>query len=222
MLLSRLERSLLTAQRGPFLAPDDGSGGGGGGNDDGKPDSANPGGNQGEQGRPTFTAEQQKEIDRIAAKARREGQDAGKAEAEQARKDAEEQARKDREAADLKAKGEFEALEQTLRADLASATGERDQFKAQAARLTAAIDAVLTEEWTALGDDVREYYPGADDDPLAKLEWLPKGRALLAKLHPEKPAPGNRPDRRPNGAPGEISLDTTVEEFRRMRGMRAR
>lgn len=192
MALSRLENTLLLSRRGPFLSPDGERSGGGGeiGNADANND-ANSGGEQGGGGgekKVEFSAEQQKHVDKLIGDARK---DAARVAADKAKADreaADETARKERETNDLKAKGEFEKVETTLKADLQAARDEATALKGRKDQLEAAIDAVLKADWDALDDDVKEYYPG-DEDALVKVAWLPKGKTLQAKLHPTKADP---------------------------------
>lgn len=132
----------------------------------------------------TFTDEQQRELGRLLAKERKAAADKARADAKAEADAREVQARKDKEAEDAKKSGDFEKVESTLKADLQTANDEKASLQAQVDQYQAAVDAVLKADWDALADDVKEYFPGSEDDTLAKVNWLPKGKALQAKLHP--------------------------------------
>lgn len=173
------------------------------------PDDANPGA-QGDAGKPKveFTEEQRRELGRIVAKERRLAADAARAEADAARAEADEQARKDRERQQEIDKGNFDAARSSLEGERDAAKGEATSLKAENDQLRAAVDSVLAAEWTALPAEVRDAYSGADDDPLAKLAWLPKGKKLAEKLTGSNGSGGNRPGPNPsgNGTPEVTSL----------------
>ena len=114
---------------------------------------------------------------REEAKAAKEERDALKAEKE--KREAEEAAAKEKEAA---AKGEWEALAVKREGELKTAKDEAAALKGENDQLKTAIGAVLDAEWKDLPSEVRDAYLGAEDDPLAKLAFLPKGKALAAKL----------------------------------------
>lgn len=145
----------------------------------------------------TFTAEQQREMGRLLAKERKAAADKARADAKAEADALAEQARKAKEADDLKAQGKFAEVEQALKADLQTANDEKAALQAQVDQYQAAVDAVLKADWDALADDVKEYFPGDEDDTLAKVNWLPKGKTLQAKLHPpqadQKAAHGRDP-----------------------------
>lgn len=137
----------------------------------------------------TFTEEQQRELGRLLAKERKLAADKARADAKAEADARAEQARKDKEAEDAKKAGDFEKVESTLKADLQTANDEKAALQEQVDQYQAAVDAVLKADWDALADDVKEYFPGDEDDTLAKVNWLPKGKALQAKLHPDKSDP---------------------------------
>lgn len=135
-------------------------------------------------GKVEFSKEQQDEMGRILAKERKLAADKARADAKAEADDLAEQARKAKEADDLKAQGKFAEVEQTLKTDLQVANDEKSALQAQVDQYQAAVEGVLKADWDALAEDVKEYYPGGEDDTLAKIHWLPKGKALQAKLHP--------------------------------------
>lgn len=184
-----------------------------------KPDGANPGG-QGDAGKPKpeFSAEQMAEIGRIVSKERKDAATKAAADAQSARDAADDQARKDREADDAKKRGDFERVETAIKADLDAAKTERDGLKAENDRLRAAVEGVLADEWKKLPSEVRDAYLGADDDPLAKMAFLPKGKALAEKLAGgAQRGNGSNP---PTGGGTAPTLDQTKQEMRALMGIR--
>ncbi|MDQ3124155.1 MAG: hypothetical protein M3Q74_00920 [Pseudomonadota bacterium] len=181
---------------------------------------ANPGDTGGTRDRPEFTPEQEKAIGRLLAKEREAARSAALAAAEQERAAAAEQARKDREADDAKKRGEFDKVEQALRGDLTAAKTEAGSLKAENEQLREAVNRVLDDEWKALSAEARDAYAaagGSEDDPLARLRYLPAGKKLSPRADPAR---GNGSDPRPAGAAGPPSLSQTTDEFRRMHGIR--
>jgi hypothetical protein len=94
-------------------------------------------------------------------------------------REAAEQKRKEKEAAEA---GKFEELAATRERERDEAKNEATSLKAENDQLRAAITGVLDSEWKTLPVEVTDAYLGADDDPLAKLAFLPKGKVLAAKL----------------------------------------
>ena len=150
---------------------------------------AEPGAQDGGSEKVEFTAEQQREMGRILARERKAAADKARADAKAEADAVADQARKDKAAEDAKKAGDFEKVESTLKTDLQAAKDAQSALQAQVDQYQAAVDAVLKADWDALADDVKEFYPGDEDDTLAKVNWLPKGKALHAKLHPEKTDP---------------------------------
>ncbi len=142
------------------------------------PDNAPNPGEKGDQSEITFTAEQQKVIDKRIAEARRQGRSSAEIDAaEQKRKaDAEAEQKRQIEA------GEFDKARQTLEA-------ERDAANARAAQLDALIEAIrpeIDEQWKALPAEVTELYEGAEDDVLAKRAHIARTRKLIDKLNAQQ------------------------------------
>lgn len=151
---------------------------------------------------PKFT---QKDLDRIAAKTRDE----------EKRKAKEAKEKEDRERAEAEAKeqGKFEKLANDRQAKIeelepkVSALGtERDSLK------SLLVD-IAKAELKTLPEEVRDISPAeyAEDktltNPQAVLAWLPKGKALAAKLDAQPAKPGHRADPKPNGGPGDSEKD---------------
>ncbi|MGE0541222.1 MAG: hypothetical protein AB7R89_13695 [Dehalococcoidia bacterium] len=193
MRLSRLERSLLLAGRGPFLSPD-GDAGGGDGSTDTRASSSDTGGTSGpdtkdgdgSDGKIEFTKEQQDHIGKLLSKERKAAADKARADAKAEADAAAEQARKDKEAADLKAKGDFEQVETTLKADLKTAQDEATALKGEVDQLRAAMAEGIAVGWKDLPEEVRKVgeKQHAEDDVLGRWTFLndPDTKALVAKL----------------------------------------
>ncbi|MCA9878212.1 MAG: hypothetical protein KC442_10540 [Thermomicrobiales bacterium] len=187
------------AGRGPFLSAD-GENGGGGAPEGTKPDGAGDDLDKieglGDKGKEAIRRE------REAAKAA-----ADRAKAAEARLDALQKEKSEREAAEAKAredeaakKGEFEKLAADREAERDAAKADVKSLQADNDALREAINGFLDAEWQALPAEVRDAYLGADDDPLAKLRYLPKGKALAEKLAGKEPAKrGAGADPKPNG-----------------------
>lgn len=137
---------------------------------------------------PKFT---QADLDRIAAKARKEEREKAQRESEEA-----ERKRKEEEA---KKQGEFEALYNEL----------KPQHEAQAATLTKyqdTVKALAEAELNALPAEVKEMSPSLDD-PLAVLAWLPKGKALAERLEGQPAKRGAREDPKPKGGGSDPEVE---------------
>lgn len=137
---------------------------------------------------PKFT---QDDLNRIAAKARKEereklAKEQGEAEAK----------RKEEEA---KKQGEFEGLYNEL----------KPQHEAQGEKLKKyeeTVKAIAEADLAALPDEVKDMAPDLSD-PLAVFAWLPKGKKLAEKINgaPAKPGAGGDPP--PKAPPGTAEAD---------------
>ena len=147
----------------------------------------------------------QADLDRIAAKTRKEEKDKA-----QAAKDKEERERLE---ADAVKQGEFQKLadERKLKLDelepqVAALTTERDTLKVTLAEIAEA-------ELRELPKEVSDSAPAqrAEDksltNPLDVLAWLPKGKALAEKLNGQSAVKGAKPSPRANGAHGDPKAD---------------
>jgi len=151
--------------------------------------------------------------ERAAAKAA-----ADRAKAAEAERDALKAEKADREAANAKAqeeeaakKGEFEALAKKREQERDAAKSEATSLKAENDQLRTAIAAVIDAEWKDLPKEVQEVYLGADEDPIAKLAFLPKGKALAAKLSGKADInPGN--GRNPKSGGGTTELKSLISK----------
>ena len=200
----------------PMLSPD-GDGGGGGTGDatgDQKPDAEGSDLDKidglGDKGKEAIRKE------REAAKAAQD--DAKKAREE---RDALQKEKAERESAEAKAredeaakKGEFEKLANERQTALDAAKAEAKTLKADNDALRGAIGGFLDAEWKALPAEVKDAYLGADDDPLAKLAFLPKGKALADKLAGKEPVKrGLGGDPKPSG--GGAGDDKAAQQAQR-------
>lgn len=203
-----------------LLAPDGENGGGGGGAPEGqKPEGAGDDLDKieglGDKGKEAIRKE------REAAKAA-----ADEAKTAKAERDALLKKEADRDAAEAKAreddaarKGEFEKLANERQAALDAAKAEGKALKADNEALRTAISGFLDAEWKALPDSVKAAYLGGDDDPLAKLTFLPKGKALADELAERDPAKrGAGPDPKPKGPNALPTAAEVADEMRRSRG----
>lgn len=156
----------------------------------------------------------QADLDRIAAKTRKEEQDKAKAKADKEEKE--------RLEAEAMKQGEFQKLadERKVKLDelepkVAALESERDTLKVTLAEIAEA-------ELKALPKEVSDIAPAqrADDksltNPLDVLAWLPKGKALAEKLNGQSAIKGVKPSPRANGVHGDPSADKrAIAEARR-------
>lgn len=137
---------------------------------------------------PKFT---QADLDRIAAKTRKEERE------KLAKEQAEAEAKRNEEEA--KKQGEFEKLYAELKPQHETAT-------ATLAKYQETVKAIAEADLNALPDEVKDMAPDLAD-PLAVLAWLPKGKKLAEKLDGAPAKPGAGGDPKPKGAPGEGAND---------------
>lgn len=176
-----------------------GEGGGAGSGESGdKPNGEKP-------AAPTYSDEQQRDIDRRIAAARRQAEADAKARLEQTAAEKAEAERVERERKAAEERGEFDKVRQSLEA-------ERDTFKTDAQakaerleRYEAVIGPLVAERLEAVkaaSPDVAEGFP-KDADTLSQLDWLndPRTKALIAQgtartesytRHVNTPNPMNR------------------------------
>jgi hypothetical protein len=81
-----------------------------------------------------------------------------------------------------KKKGEFEQLAEKRGNELKAANETITSLQAQVDRLKSAIDKAIEPEWKELPDEVTDLFSGAEDDTIAKMEWLPKAKTAAAAL----------------------------------------
>lgn len=214
-------RSWWTSRHFPLLAPD-GEGGGGGGATGSEGGSGAAGGGSGAAGGTGGTGgtgstgtddgideSSLNENGKAALKRLRDQREAARAatKAAEDERDALRKEKSDRDAADAKAKddaaaasGKWEELATKRETDLTAAKADVTRLGGENAQLKTAITAVLDAEWKELPAEVRDAYLGAEDDPLAKLAFLPKGKALAAKLADKAdPKRGNGRDPKAGG-----------------------
>lgn len=147
----------------------------------------------------------QADLDRIAAKTRKEEKDKA-----QAAKDKEEKDRLEKQA---KEQGEFQKLADDrevelneLKPKLAALETERDTLKVTLAEIAEAELKELPKEVSDIAPAQR-----AEDksltNPLDVLAWLPKGKALAEKLNGQSAVKGAKPSPRANGVHGDAKAD---------------
>lgn len=98
-----------------------------------------------------------------------------------------EQAESEAQQRDAEARGEFERLANERKAELEKAKTEVTRLTSEVDQLRAAIDALVESGWTKLPKRVQELFSGDPNDPLARLNWLPKAQELAADLDGKKP-----------------------------------
>lgn len=182
-------------------------------------DHADPGGTTGETPKPTFSDAQQAEVNRLMAKTRRDAADKARADAKAERDAADAQTRTDADRKKAEERGEFDRVIADIERERDEANTKLDAANAKADRYSDAVAAFLDDDWQKLPDLVRDSYSGPDDDPLARLAWLPKGKAL-ADHQTARGARGNGPDPAPgNGGAKAPTLEQTKREMAGLFGM---
>lgn len=201
----------ILAPRELLQQADPPGGGGGGGAPSGETGSTSP---------VTFTKEQNEAIGRMISDERKKAADTAKADLQAqidaaATKDADE-----RKAADLKAKGEYEALEADLRTKLTKAEDEAKAAKADLKRYHEAIEAALKPVSETVPEKVMKLYPGQEDDPLGKWEFIHREATqdLIKDLTSTEAPPNNGNGRGPggngNGTPPGVTKETELAGMR--------
>lgn len=147
----------------------------------------------------------QADLDRVAAKTRKEEQEKAKA-----AKDKEE---KERLEAQAKEQGEHQKLAEQYEGELKELKPQLETATAEVQKYKSAVSDLVKVELKALPEEVREISPAqyADDksltNPLDVLAWLPKGKALAEKLNGQSAVKGAKPSPRANGAHGDPEAD---------------
>lgn len=178
---------------------------------------ANPGGQQGEP-KPTFTAEQQAELNRIVAREKKAAADKAKADAKAERDAADDEARKAKDADDARKAGDFEKVEGQLRGDLTSAVADRDAVTAERDELRAFFDGQVAAALKTLPDALKDFDPGPAAPFAARKAWLEKALKRAAEV--------DRGGARGNGANPPVAQGTaptqaqTTQEMRALMGIR--
>lgn len=127
-----------------------------------------------------------------------------KAAADKAKQDAKDEAERKAQAdadakkvADDEAKGEYEAVKETLTKRATDAEAERETLKTKADRLEAVMKTSVDADWKLIPEDILSFYTGAEDDVLARYEFMQKPavlKAIEAKRNPERKVKGHQPD----------------------------
>ncbi len=177
------------------------------------PNPDTPPAQKGDEGKVTFTPEQQAEIDRIAANARRDGKQTGKSEAEQALAAAKAQEDADRKRNAEIEKGNFDAVRSSLEQERDQAKVAVTDAETKYQQAISVLSPDVEARWKDLPTEVAAMYEGADDDILAKAAHLNRTKALVDRLAGMTPRTGNGPNpRRIDGA--GPTIDDTKNELR--------
>jgi seryl-tRNA synthetase len=158
---------------------------------------------------PKFT---QADLDRIAAKTR--------SEEKQKAKEAKEKEDREREEARAKEQGEFEKLANDRKAKIEELEPKVTQLETELGSYRSKVAEMVAAELKALPDEVRDISPaqyGEDKsltNPLDVLAWLPKGKALAAKLDATPAKPGAGIDPKPKGDNGKVDEKAKSEMAR--------
>lgn len=156
----------------------------------------------------------QDEVGKLIAEERKAERAKAKADFEQKQKDDAEAAKTEREQDEAKARGEFEKVEAQLKADLDTAKRELDALRERSTKLTEAIEKVLADDWEKLPEEIRTAYTaagGADDDPLAKINYLPTAKKLTEAMSTKRETrEGTRQNPQPKN--GENNGDVESEK----------
>ena len=100
-------------------------------------------------------------------------------------------------------KGQFKELAETRATELATAKATIKTLEDKAKLLEETVAKTVEAEWKGLPKEVQEAYSGADDDALAKMAWLPKGKKLAEAINGKTPREGNPPGPPANGDTGK-------------------
>ena len=210
-----LSRSFYEGRHFPLLAPDDGTGGGGAPadppeNDDDLEDLEGVGAS----GKDAIKKE------RAAARAALTARKAAEKErdtllAEKTQREADDKKRQEDEA---KTQGQFEKLAEDRGAELAAAKAENETLKKRLADVEEVVKTIVDEDWKTLPKEVADVYTGEDTDVVAKLKWLPKGKALADRIDGEKRVHGNGPGPKSTGKTDLPSVESIKKEMAEIRG----
>lgn len=151
----------------------------------------------------------QADLDRVAAKTREE-------EKEKARKAKEQEDRK-RDEAKATEQGEFQKLADSRQKELDELKPKYEALETELKDLKPAFAALIAAELKALPAEVVESGPAKFDDakalsnPSEVAAWLPKGKALAAKLDSQPAKPGAGADPKAKSAPGDADRDKAAQ-----------
>lgn len=167
------------------------------------------------------TAEQQAEINRIAAAERRDAEEKTRAkfEADLAEKKRKEDEQRERDEATKR--GEFEKVQNQLETKANEAEAKVKELDNTNKFLRAFVDKTLEREIAELPDVIKAFDPGETADIQVRLDWLEKARDQADKFESEngtREFAGARPPRKP-ATPGNPSPSEIRQQVRRsMRG----
>ncbi len=147
---------------------------------------------------PKFT---QEDLDRIAAKARKEERE--KLQRDQERKERERQEQADKEA------GKHQELAQRFEREREEERTRADNAETRYSTLSERVTAMLASEIDALPEEVKQLAPASLED---RLEWLPKAKQLATRMTGNPATPGNPKNPRPAGGndPAAAHKETVV------------
>lgn len=158
----------------------------------------------------TFT---QSELGKIVADERKKAADAARADMQKKLDDEKERADKEARDAALKAQGDFETLENQLKAERADFETRATTAEARVKDLEDAINSGLDTAWSKLPESITKLFKGDQGDALARWKWLNDAdvQALVTQLNGNgQRRPGNTPNP-PGGNTGVASIDDEVK-----------
>jgi len=126
----------------------------------------------GSEGEIKFTPEEQAFINALVAKEKREAKAAAKAEADAAATAAEEERRATAAAEEAKKRGDFEAVENQLKADVETAKSEAKRLKAENDTLREAMKTGIEARWKDVPEKIAKLYKGDEADVIGRWNFL--------------------------------------------------
>jgi len=169
----------------------------------------------GDKGKEAIKAERKARRDADAALKTLQGSVAGLQDSLKALQDEKTQRDADAAAAaerDRESRGEFEALAKTREQERDKAKDDLKALQERFDALHAVATATVKTDFDALPQEVRDVYSGAADDPVAMLAFIPKGKALAAKLTGgEENNSRNTDGAKPNPPVGDGNTDRRTE-----------
>jgi len=171
---------------------------GGGNGEGGEGQNGPPAGGEQKPTKVEFTPEQNEWIGNKIAyelKKAQEKRDADEAEAKK-KADAEAERKKAEDA------GKFEEVKTSLISERDTALAERKAIEAERDEYRELVTKDVNASWSALPEEIREAYDGADDDVLAKKRHMTRMAKVIERLTGDttSPAGGNRPNPKPGSA----------------------
>ena len=152
----------------------------------------------------TFT---QADLDRIAGEAR-------KSEREKAKREADEADKKKQEAADKEA-GKHKELAAQFESERDTEKAKAEALETKYNLLSESIGKMIQSDIDDLPDEVKALAPESLE---ARLEWLPKAKALAGKFGEGNTKPGNSLSPKPKGGKDAVTAHTDAKNALRQRG----